>query len=265
VKDQQQRSVLILDLDGTILHSDAAEGAIVIQGRTSSSHLAPQTLQLLQLLSIECDIVLATGRAWRGTQTVVQAFRQYGIQVMGIVLEDGGLYGDETTFHPLDNQHCWATLWEKIDRACDHIGVEYSWQTDYVSCLAITMEHASDAARMEKPLLKLAQQYAPELRSHLDGRKIFLLGEQVNKWHALKTLLGPRAEASFGVGDGLNDVPWLSQIALPCTLPECHPQVCDLVQTAGGKIASNTQHAGIAEILAFLYTVVGNRGQMSRE
>lgn len=244
------RRPLILDLDGTLLHVDTAPGSIVVPGRTRPSYLSGATLAALGALSDRFDVVLATARSSQGTRPVLDGLAQQGIRVAGVVLEDGGLFGPPEAGRPLETHRRWDVLRAAIDRACDPSWPEFEWQMDYTACLVARTTDAATATSLAPPLLRRAALLEPFLRSFRDGRKVYLAGSRSDKWNALQALLGDRAAAAVGIGDGANDLCWLSRVAFPCSLAGGDPEVARAVIAGGGILSLRSGHEGVAELLA---------------
>jgi hypothetical protein len=56
-------------------------------------------------------------------------------------------------------------------------------------------------------------------------------------------------EGAVGVGDGTNDLCWLSRVELPCTLLGAAPEVVALVEENGGLVSKMPGHEGIRRLL----------------
>src|SRR4051794_20295116 len=111
-----RRRPLILDLDGTLLHAAAAPGSIVVPGRTRPSYLGGETISALGVLAARFDIVLPPARSSAGPSPVLAALVRRGIDVTGVVLEDGGLLGPPGACWPMESHRQWAALRVAIDR-----------------------------------------------------------------------------------------------------------------------------------------------------
>ncbi|NJN66944.1 MAG: hypothetical protein HC884_09610 [Chloroflexaceae bacterium] len=249
------RRPLILDMDGTLLHSEPVPDALVIPGRTRPSYLSRTVTESLSHLSQRFDVVLATGRSWAGMQVAVEGLQRHGVAIAGLCVEDGAKVGRPGSWTVLEPHRDWHRLRTWIDAVSgDPAWPSFEWQEDFQSCLVARAATYAEARTLAPLLFARATDDAPEpgLRVFRDGRKVFLIGAAVNKWQALGVLLGERAASSAGFGDGLNDVCWLSRIADPGTLRGCAPEVLQAVLAAGGVVASQGGHEGIAELLRTL-------------
>ncbi len=244
----QTRRALVLDLDYTLLHLKALPDAIEVPGRTRSAYLAAATAEALASLRASYDIFLATARSWHGTKPVVDSLARRGVAVSGAVLEDGALLGPPGQHYPLEPERSWTELRRSLEDAVSD-QASFSWQEDFEACLVARAESPVEAKSLLVRLGGLALNLDPTLRIFRDGRKVYLTGGRADKWTALESLLGERAAGAVGIGDGANDVCWLSQVATPCTLVGAAPAVVSLVGKAGGLVSKTPGHDGIRELL----------------
>lgn len=243
------RRLLVLDVDGTLLHTDPVPGGVEVPGRTRSSYLAPEACTLLVALSHHVDLVFATGRSWDGMRILTHALLQQGLKVAALCLENGGIIGLPDEWRRLEPERNWHTLRTTLDQHPLRAHYPYEWQDDFWSCLVARATTHDEAVALAPLLLDHALRFDADLSIYRDGRKVYLAGAQVNKWLALLELFGQRAAAATGVGDGLNDMCWLSHIALPCTVRSADPQVITLVSDRAGLVSFQHGHAGTTEIL----------------
>lgn len=261
------RRALILDLDFTLLHLEAVPGSIEVPGRTRSAFLAPETTEALRALQDRFALVLATARSWDGTHWVSDGLKARGVFISAAVLEDGALlYSPQEvsesdgpqmpqSARPLESGRDWPALRGEIEARRESWWPDFEWQRDFVACAVARTESGEHSARLMEawtPLLSEWNVAGRELRLFRDGRKLYVAGLGADKWAALKYLLGPRAPEAAGVGDGANDVCWLSQIALPCTMAHAALQVLAAVRARGGLVSEREGHAGIEEALNHL-------------
>ena len=248
---------LVLDLDGTLLHTDEAPDSIVVPGRTRPSFLAGETAEILFDIASSLAIVLATGRSLAGTIKVIEGLGDRGVPIFGLVLEDGALFGKKEIL-PVEPRN-WRALREELDQVALP---NFLWQEDFTACLVARCENREEAMILEPLLFEEAKKIESDLRCHRDGRKVYLSGEKSDKWTALQKLLGPNAASSAGIGDGLNDLCWLSKIKLPCTLQGSEKTVIEEVIANNGHLSQSEGHAGIAELLRFLEVGLHGREQV---
>ncbi|CAA9453563.1 MAG: hypothetical protein AVDCRST_MAG14-1253 [uncultured Rubrobacteraceae bacterium] len=242
------RRALVLDLDYTLLHLEALPDAIEVPGRTRSAYLAPATAEALADLSNRHDIVLATARSWHGTEPVVAGLTRRGVPVSGVVLEDGALLGPPAEYRPLDPGRSWQELQTKLEEMAPNLP-PFTWQEDFEACLVARTETPGEAATLLPLLEEAALRLDATLRLFRDGRKVYVTGKEADKWTALVALLGERAAGAVGIGDGVNDMCWLSRVATPCTLTGAAPAVVSLVREAGGSVSEAPGHEGIWSLL----------------
>lgn len=182
---------------------------------------------------------------------MVEILERFGIAVSGIVLEDGALLGTSGNLRAFANHYDRHEIRKSLTDFADHV-TDFVWQTDFEACLVARTSGEDQANALSKALcLKVSQLY-PTLRCYTDGVKVYLLDRSANKWTALVKLLGESARFSAGIGDGLNDLCWLRQIALPCTLADAKPELVETVSAAEGIVAESGSHEGMVEILARL-------------
>ncbi len=243
----QTRRALILDLDYTLLHLEARPDAIEVPGRTRSAYLAGASAEALARLRTRHEIILATARSWHGTHPVVEGLMERGVAVSGVVLEDGALLGPPGGYWPLEPERSWPELRSKLGAMPDL--PPFTWQEDFEACLVARSTTPDEAEALLVQLRPAVLRLDPTLRCFRDGRKVYLTGALADKWTALETLLGERAAGAVGVGDGANDVCWLSRVATPCTLAGAAPAVVSLVEEAGGIVSETPGHEGIGELL----------------
>lgn len=254
-----QKHALILDLDGTLLHVEPVKDPIIVPGRTRPAYLAGTVVSVLTRLCEHFDLVLATGRSWAGMRLIVEGLAERGITLAGVVLEDGALLGKPGACLALEPERCWEGLRQRLSQVSDSDWPDFEWQGDFEACLVARASTADAAKHLAPSLYAHALAYESDLRCYRDGRKVYLLGKQVNKWAALAALLRDRVALAVGVGDGLNDLCWLSQIALPCTLKGAAEEVARLVVSAGGLLSKYTGHWGIAELLLRIDDLIDQR------
>jgi hydroxymethylpyrimidine pyrophosphatase-like HAD family hydrolase len=245
----KQRRALILDLDFTLLHLEPVPGAIEVPGRTRSAFISPATVGALIDVLPRFDLFLATARSWHGTKPVVLELTARGVEVSGVVLEDGGLLGLPVELRPLEPQRDWKNLRVAFEQAFPPECPPFKWQEDFQTCLVARVATSEEAERLQASFAERAKQVDSTLRCFRNGRKVYGAGALANKWKALEIILGRRAVEAVGIGDDLNDLCWLAEVALPCTLNGASPEVVSLVANAGGVVSETAGHEGICELL----------------
>ncbi len=235
---------LVLDLDFTLIHLDYVPGSIEVPGRTRSAWLAPQTVEALGELQNNFEIVLATARSWDGARWVAVGLNQRGVTVGKIVIEDGARLGTIGALRALDAEFDAAKIRDTLADCA-----AFEWQLDFESC-AVARCETPELARELLPLFE-AQigDYGWGARAFRDGRKVYVLPKRADKWSALCEMLGARAKQAAGVGDGANDVVWLSQILRPATFGDAAPEVIEAVSARGGRVGGARGHAAICQLL----------------
>ncbi|MGO1583340.1 MAG: HAD family hydrolase [Actinomycetaceae bacterium] len=83
------------------------------------------------------------------------------------------------------------------------------------------------------------------------------VAEGSNKWHALEDLLqyyGVDAAHVLGMGDGGNDVPWLSRVGLAVAVGNARQEVLDVADV----VAPSSSDDGVAVVLELLADALGD-------
>lgn len=241
------RRPLILDLDFTLIHLEYVPDSIEVPGRTRSAFLAPQTVDALRELQLEWEIVLATARSWDGTRWVVDGLRERGVFVDSVVIEDGARLGKVDELRAFDSEFDAAKLRELLNDLSS-TWPRFEWQLDFENCVVARCETPESAAQVLE-IFQTRQEIAPwNPRFFRDGRKVYILSREADKWSALKRLLGARAPSAAGVGDGANDLVWLRQIAIPATFVDA-TAVVETVRARGGIVGEARGHEAIVGIL----------------
>ncbi|BCM92258.1 hypothetical protein IAD21_04137 [Abditibacteriota bacterium] len=242
------RRPLILDLDFTLLHLEYLPGSLEVPGRTRSAWIAPQTVELLAALQTHCAIVLATARSWDGTHWVADGLAERGVNVAGVVLEDGALVGSMDQLSEFDPSFDVTALRARVEAEKTDDWPAFDWQFDFKACLVARCETRDEAAHLSAIF---ARRYATKspCRVYRDGRKTYILPRSADKWSALQQLLGEAASEAAGIGDGVNDVVWLPLVAHPATFASAEKHLVEAVLNRGGYVSSLDGHDGIADIL----------------
>ena len=246
------RRPLILDLDFTLLHLEWRPDSIEVPGRTRSAWIVPQTVELLRDLQNNFDLVLATARSWDGTRWVWDGLAARGVFVAAIVIEDGAQFGQPDALQTMDANFRSPALRAAADASTSDFWPAFEWQNDFQACLVARCENKESAAQLLNIFARQIKWPHANLRFYRDGRKVYVLPRRADKWSALQKLLGKRAPFSAGVGDGENDLCWLANIELPCTLAGAAPSVAALVHRKNGYFSPDYGHDGIGDVLRFL-------------
>lgn len=241
------RRALILDLDFTLLHLEWLPESLEVPGRTRSAWIAPQTIESLRRLQNRFALVLATARSWDGAKWVCDGFARRGIEVAGLVLEDGALWGQPGQLQVFESNFS-VQRWKQRLETRQSEWPAFEWQLDFKACLVARCETGDDAAKLCAIFARLAANQE-EARVFRDGRKVYLLPRRADKWSALQRLLGEGAANAAGAGDGANDLVWLPRVAQPATFASANPDLVSAVEARGGFVSQLDGHAGIADIL----------------
>ena len=245
------RRPLILDLDFTLLHLEYVPDALEVPGRTRSAWLAPQTIECLSKLQTQLDLVLATARSWDGTRWVSEGLAERGVQISGVVLEDGALLGTPGVLRNWTSSFDVETLRVQVEEKKTSDWPWFEGQFDFKACLVARCELATEASQLSLLFEKNFTQ-EQQRRIYRDGRKVYILPLRADKWSALRELLGARAEDAIGVGDGANDLAWLPRVEFPATFACANGSLVEAVQKHGGYISPLDGHQGIVDILSYI-------------
>ncbi len=240
------KPLLILDIDGTLLHTQICSG-VAIPGRTRSSYFANATLKKLQQLSHFYTLVIATARSYQASKQILQTFATANIPITLSLLEDGALIVSHKQAQIRHPYH-WQPLAKQLEQKFTHHSTPFEWQIDYTACIVARYVKTRDSQHWFPIWQDHLAQHKPELRCYRDGRKLFVLQTQDDKNLALKTCFPNHYSQAFGVGNGNNDLCWLSQIANPMTLNDAEIQVKQLVASKGCYLSPYPSHQGIIDI-----------------
>ena len=245
---------LILDLDFTLIHLEFVPGSIEVPGRTRSAYLAPQTVEILSELQRNFEIVLATARSRDGTRWVADGLNAHGVKVENVVIEDGarlGKIGGLIAFAP-----AFDAIKVRESLRVEHHWPAFEWQLDFENCAVARCQTAEAAAQLLVIFAGKNQLKQWNPRFYRDGRKVYILPRDADKWSALQRLLGARASRAAGVGDGKNDLVWLPNVALPATFSDANAALVEAVRARRGCIGAVGGHAAICDILRDVKTVI---------
>lgn len=175
---------------------------------------------------------------------------KYGVTVSNLVLEDGSsLLGTPKEVRPLEPNRYWEPLRAALAGTTMRGCPPFEWHEEFRACLVALNASPAEAEEVRVRLGGEALRRDSTLRVFRDGRKVYIAGSRADKWTALQALLGEKAGDAVGVGDGANDLCWLSRVQRPCTLLDAAPEVVKLVEEKGGLVSTETGHEGILGLL----------------
>ena len=238
------KTPLILDLDFTLIHLEYVPGSLEVPGRTRSAYLAPQTVEALGELQANFEIILATARSWDGTRWVCDGLNERGVSVENVVIEDGARLGKIGDLRAFD-----VTFDAGQIRASATQTVNFEWQLDFQNCAVARCQTPDEAEQLMAIFAAQSELKKWNPRFYRDGRKVYILPREADKWSALQQLLGERAREAAGVGDGENDLIWLPNVAFPATFSDASPALIEAVRARRGCIGAARSHAAIRDIL----------------
>jgi len=231
---------LILDLDGTLFFADEKPGSMVIKGRRRDSYMAIETIRILRELQESYDIILATGRSLLSIQLICKLMETKGVNIKGVVAENGGLYQQGNKVEYLVSQP-WM---QHVQELVLHFGSIV--QLEFTTCLALLRPTNSNINQA----LDLFQAMDYKVNLWRDGNKVFFLSENIDKRNALVHLLGEKQLAmATGVGNDINDLEWLKVVKRPAAPACAGEKVLEKVTAMKGIVSQSTGHEGIAELL----------------
>ena len=245
------KTPLILDIDFTLIHLEYVPDSIEVPGRTRSAWLAPQTVEVLRQMQLNFEIVLATARSWDGTRWVCDGLSERGVQVESVVIEDGARWGKVGDLQAFDAAFDAAQIRASVPQTTD-----FEWQLDFQNCVVARCQTPENAAQVMENFAARSELKKWNPRFYRDGRKVYILPREADKWSALQQLLGARAKQSAGVGDGENDLVWLPNIAQPVTFIDAAPALVEAVRARRGCIGGAGGHSAIRDILRRVETPI---------
>jgi Cof subfamily protein (haloacid dehalogenase superfamily) len=247
-----------LDVDGTLSHDD---------------HVIPErTIHALRRVSeLGLPVFLLTGRARRN---VLELAREIGLTNL-VVSNNGAITFDpvedtNVVFRPMDHE-----MVRSIVDLGHELGMDVTWWTEH----DIYVEHHGPISDMLTDLNETDILVGDSTNLPDDVTKVMLFGtkdlldthrstvlekfpeaarsmycfyefvaEDSNKWNALSDLLERYSiapETVLGMGDGGNDIPFLSRIGVPVAMGNAR----DSVKAVAKAVAPSNEEDGVAVIL----------------
>lgn len=234
-------SYIILDLDGTLLFAEERPNALMVPGRRRNSYMATETIELLKIIQVRRQIVLATGRSRASVVAIIEDLRAAGVRISGSTAENGGIWIDESGIAVFFTEREWIRRAKRIE---EHMAGMI--QNEFESCVALLKPDQPALDRLDE----LTSQWGLEHRRLRDGNKLFILAPGIDKKHALELMLGGEAlNGAWGAGNDLNDLDWMREVEWSAAPACARDELLHSINEKQGMISVQRGHAGIAEIL----------------
>ncbi len=249
-RNHDKQPACVFDLDGTLNHADPVPGGFFIRGKTTGSVLSPKTLERLEILSRQIDIIVATGRGKTWVADFERLFAHAGVKVTGWILEHGGVVAERPEWT--------RTVLENIDLEAVKSGIEKVIQkrgfpVDYAK---YRDDHESFILLSGKgPLLAehfidcISEILGNRFRTIVGQRKIALVPKLADKYAAFDANFGDTHFIAFGAGDHADDLTILGQASFPLSLSGASPVARKYIALRGGFISGERAHPGTVEVL----------------
>jgi hydroxymethylpyrimidine pyrophosphatase-like HAD family hydrolase len=234
------KQVLVVDLDGTLLHPE--QEAIAVPGRVSCRYLSQTSANLLAEISKLIPIVIATARNAQNVKQLVQQIPD--VCFCGFVTENGlvaKFHLDET---PIANSN-WNAVTDLLPN--------WSKLTGYENCLGLIAP--KNFENSDKFLRKILFENDIPGYIYLDGHKIFIYPSMPSKLKGIQFL---NFFPLITLGNDLNDLDMLNASPYTATLSTAHEEVKEVVNHKGGYCSSLNSHAATEELLLWTYELVAS-------
>lgn len=274
------KPVLFSDVDGTICFHEEANGISLLgeasggllevkDPRGTSSflshdvstssyavYLAEETRQRLHALSEKVDIVLVTG----GRPSTCQGrahlldFASAVIAENGAMIFDAKFRRDEEWWNKLQPQR------ELLEDIKAYIK-SYDWNLDDKGRTSgIRVRLRDNPHKNEEKFARLCEvvRLPPELQSTINLNNLDIIPRDAGKDKAVQYFMKSRGyeqKNSFGIGDDINDAPFLRICGRSFVLASSYPQVLDEAKQRGWGISKSATFDGIHEILEIIQSI----------
>ncbi len=217
--EQKENTVLVADLDGTLLHPEAE--AIPVLGRSGYRYMSQKSADLLSEISHYLPIVIATGRNAQSVERLVCQLPD--VNFYGFVMENG-FTAKTSLYHDRLAEDKWADVisllpeWERLD--C------------YENCLGLIFP-----SYVENPKAILRNALIKQNKTgylYQERHKIFVYPSAPGKLSGIRAL---GADPLIAVGDEINDLDMLNAALYCGTLSTAHESIKQAVQEKNGYCA----------------------------
>ncbi|MBH8577038.1 HAD hydrolase family protein [Nostocaceae cyanobacterium CENA369] len=233
-----KQQVLVVDLDGTLLHPEPE--AIAVPGRVSYRYLSQKSANLLADISKLIPIVIATARNAQNVKQLVQQIPD--VCFWGFVTENGLV----AKFH-LDETPRTTSNWNAVTNLLPN----WSQLTGYENCLGLIAPKYFENS--DSFLRKILFENDITGYVYLDGHKIFIYPSMPSKLKGIQFL---KFFPLITLGNDLNDLNILNASHYTATLSTAHEEVKEVVNRKGGYCSSLNSHAATEELLLWTYELV---------
>ncbi len=230
---------VVLDLDGTIIFSEQAE--ILIPGASGGCYVAQTTVSLLESISAQCHLHIASVRRASSVAGLVQALPN--VRFAGYVLEGGLVSRTDISASP---EVC--AVRERISR---HLQAEFrDWRHvdgyEKMICCIAPSSVINPLSRVSDSLHRLAPTPFPLIEQ--ERHKTFISPTVLCKFAGLQRLGVTRIDVAAG-DDERYDRSLLASADYPLTFATSAASLVEFVKNRGGYVASEAGHRGAEEVL----------------
>lgn len=236
-----EQQVLVVDLDGTLLHPEPE--AIAVPGRVSYRYLSRESAKLLAHISKLIPTVIATARNAQNIQQLVKQIPD--ARFCGFVTENGLV-----AKFSLDDKPVATSNWNVFtDLLPDWLQLQ-----GYENCLGLIPPESLENADIFLQKI-LSNQKIPGY-IYLDGHKIFIYPSRPSKLKGVHFL---NFVPLITLGNDLNDLDVINASIYTATMSTANEKVKEAVNSKGGYCSSLVSHAATEELLLWTYDLVVHR------
>ncbi len=237
-KESYGMKVLVVDLDGTLLHAEPEE--ISVRGRSGYRYMSKGTGAILARIGEILPVVIATGR---NAQSVGRLVEHLGhVRFNGFILENGLVARKRLQIHGA-GKDAWAAVmevlpgWDRLD--------------GYENCLGvIPPPWIQDPSAVLEEALSLAGKTGC---LYPERHKLFVYPSLPSKLAGAGSL---GIEPYIVLGNDLNDLDILDAASHCATLISAHEQVRQRVRDKGGYCSPLSSHAASENLLSWVVETV---------
>ena len=234
MNDTVLRQAVVVDLDGTLLHTEPE--AIEVRGQSGCSYMSRVAFDYLHAISAYLPIVIATGRNAQSVQRLVA--QTAGVGYAGFVMEHGLV-----ARHSLSNVSDRVSPWLPLNSLLG------TWRQlpGYEQCLGVIPP--PDLAKPRDVLQQALDITHLQGTIHEEGHKFFVCPTEPDKMVGLRAIT---IEPLFALGNGLNDLSLLAASTYAVTLRTAEPEVRAIVAAKSGYCSALCSHQATADMLAWV-------------
>lgn len=234
----QNRKVVAVDLDGTLLHLQPEQ--IEVPGATVSSYLSAAALELLRELSQLSHLVIATARNSSSVTKLVSQLPD--VAIAGFVMENGLVARPHLERHP---DH--FPPWDDIAHHLSH------WRrlVGYEACLGL-VPPKTELNAFEILAELVASSSEPGV-IYRDRHKLFVYPYLPNKHQGLEKL---GFSPWMALGNDTNDLELMQASSRLGTLVDATGDIQSIVRSKNGFCSRQSGHDGTLEVLKWALEMV---------